>query len=94
MPAKKEVKQEVVQEDFPTDGFEKLSILENNDMDYKEIKFILRTIGAVPSGSGIITVEQAENYINSFLREGWKLYKFDVLESLPEGRRVSWLLVR
>jgi hypothetical protein len=90
MPVKKEVQQET----FPSEGFEKLNILESIDMDYKEIKFILRTIGAVPSGAGLITVDQAENYINSFLKEGWKIFKFDVLESLPEGRRVSWLLVR
>ena len=90
MPAKKESNQE----EFPSEGFEKLAVLESSDMDYKEIKFILRTIGAVPSGADVITVEQAQNYINSFLEEGWKLFKFDVLEALPTGRRVSWLLVR
>lgn len=96
MVAKKETPQEIQQDEFPSERFEKIkvNVLGSSDMDYKEVKFILRTIGAVPSGAGIITVEQAQNYINSFLEEGWRISKFDVLESLPEGRRVAWLLVR
>ena len=90
MVAKKEQSKEEV---FPSEGLKAVEQLVTPS-GYTDIKFILRTIGAVPSGSGLITVEQAENYVGSFLKEGWSIYSFDVLESLPEGRRVAWLLVK
>ena len=62
---------------------------------HTKVKFIMRTVGEVGNlQAGIFSIEQVENYINSYLADGWQVHTFTVLESLTNGRRMSWLLVK
>lgn len=62
---------------------------------YKETKIIIRTIGAVARVPEVFTVDLVENYVNSFLKEGWELYSFQYLNQTQDGNwRFVWYLVR
>jgi hypothetical protein len=59
--------------------------------EYSELHHIVRTIG---TSENAITGFQADEYISSYLADGWELYEVKQLGLSPSGINVLWVLVR
>lgn len=60
---------------------------------YHEIYPIVRTISAVGS-DGSIAGFRADEYVSSFLADGWEVFKVKQLGLEPSGVNLLWILVR
>lgn len=88
----------VLPQGFGRDGVSILYVLgkvkPELEASHNNIWHIQRTLTERPMVSGGVTGFQADNYLNSFLSEGWQLFAVDTLKDGEAEIPMLWVLVR
>lgn len=71
-----------------------LGHVRNGVGNYQEAKHITRIIGAGGMESDGVSGFKADDYINSFIADGWEIVAVDAIGLGPEGLTMLWVLAR
>lgn len=62
---------------------------------YPVVHHVMRTVSRDGSHSGgSTTLDEVEEYLLTYFRQGWELLKVEFMEKVPEGFTFCWILIK